>query len=391
VSRRRSLRARLAVLYACLLLASGAVLLVIAGLPLAAFGRAGPARLPGGAGAAAGRPASASDLPQVLGYSGIALAVLALASAAGGWLLADRALRPLRVITATARAISASDLSGRLGLARSYDEFRELGDTLDGLFARLEAAFESQRAFVASASHELRTPLAAERAVLQVALADPGASAESLRAACQQLLELEGQQERLVSALLTLAGSQRGLLARERLDLAEVTARVVAGRREEAARLGVRVEASLAPAIVTADPSLAESLVANLVENAVRHNVPGGLARVATAAPGGLACLSVSNSGPVIPPGEAGRLLEPFRRLGGRRARPGAGRRLGRRRRARRRPHRAGQARGRPARHRDLRALTRAGARGSGPPGSPRPAARPGPEGPARDGPGQAG
>jgi signal transduction histidine kinase len=80
----------------------------------------------------------------------------------------------------------------------------------------------------------------------------------------------------------------------------------------------VRVEARLAPAIVTADPSLTESLVANLVENAVRHNVPGGLAQVATAAPGGLACLSVSNSGPVIPPGEAVLLLEPFRRLGGR-------------------------------------------------------------------------
>jgi signal transduction histidine kinase len=320
VSRRRSLRLRLAVLYACLLLASGVVLLVIAGLPLTTFGDAAPAHP---AAPAAAGPGPATNLPEVLAYAGIALAVLAVAAAAAGWLVADRALRPLRAITATARAASASNLSERLALARSYTEFRELGDTLDGLFARLEAAFESQRHFVANASHELRTPLAAERAVLQVALADPDASAESLRAACLQLLELEEQQERLVSALLTLAGSQRGLQTAQPFDLAGVTARVIAAREEDAARLGVRVEARLAPAVVTGDPSLAESLVANLVDNAVRHNLTGGEARVTTATLSGLPVLRVANSGPVIPPDDAGTLLEPFRQLRGERTRPG--------------------------------------------------------------------
>jgi len=328
VNRTRRLRARLAVLYACLLFGSGLVLLVIADLPVASVGRAVRAPVAGGT-AVAGQSRFVTNLPEVLRYSGIALVVLAVVSVVLGWLVADRALRPLRVITGAARAISASSLHERLSLAGSYDEFRELGDTLNGLFARLEAAFESQRHFVANASHELRTPLAAERAVLQVALADPAASAESLRAACQQVLQLGEQQERLVNALLTLATSQSGLQVREPVDLAEVTARVVADRRADAGRRGVRVDAALAPAAVTGDASLAESLVANLVDNAIRHNVPGGHVQVSTGSHAGLVRLSVANSGPVIPPGEVGRLLEPFRQLGGERTRHDGGHGLG--------------------------------------------------------------
>jgi len=316
-------------LYAFLLLGSGIVLPVIADLPLTTFGRASQAHAPGGRAGPAAQARFVTNLPEVFLYSGIALAVLAVASIALGWLVADRALRPLRGITAAARATSASNLDERLSLAGSYDEFRELGDTLDGLFARLEAAFESQRHFVANASHELRTPLAAERTVLQVALADPDASAESLRAACQQLLQLGQQQERLIDALLTLASSQRGLRSREPFDLAEVTARVMDARRQEAARLGVRVETRLAPAIATGDPSLAESLVANLVDNAIRHNVADGQVQVTTAAPADLPCFSITNTGPVIPPGEVGRLLEPFQQLDGERTRCDGGHGLG--------------------------------------------------------------
>ena len=328
MNRDRHLRGRLAVLYAVLLLGSGFVLLVIADLPLITFGRV-QAHVPGGSGARTVPSRNVTDLPEVLGYSAIALAVLAIASVALGWLVADRALRPLRAVTRAARTISASSLGERLSLTGAYTEFRELGDTLNGLFARLEAAFDSQRHFVANASHELRTPLAAERTVLQVALADPGASAESLRAACLQVLELGAQQERLVDALLTLATSQRGLPHREPFDLAEITARVVAGRQPDAGRLGVRLAASLDPAIVRGDPHLAESLVANLVDNAVRHNVPDGEARVATGTGLGGPYLAVSNGGPVIPPGEVERLLEPFQQLNGERAGRGGGHGLG--------------------------------------------------------------
>jgi signal transduction histidine kinase len=328
VNRKKSLRARLAVLYACLLLGSGLVLLIVADLPLTTFGSTSQAH-PGAHAGPAGQSRFVTNLPEVVSYSGAALAILAVASIALGWLIADRALRPLRAITATARAISASNLHERLNLAGSYDELRELGDTLDGLFGRLEGAFESQRHFVANASHELRTPLTAERTVLQVALADPDASAQSLRAACRNVLELGEQQERLINALLTLASSQRGLRSWEPFDLAEATARAVAGGREEAARAGLRVAARLAPAIVTADPSLAESLVTNLVNNAIRHNVANGQVRVTTAVRAGVPFFSISNSGPVIAPDEVERLLEPFRQLDGERTHHGGGHGLG--------------------------------------------------------------
>jgi len=325
VSGKRRLRARLAVLYACLLLGSGVLVLVAADLPLTTFGRA-QAHTAGGR---SGPVRSFTNLPEVLAYSGIALAVLAVVSLALGWLVADRALRPLRVITSAARALSASSLGERLSVAGAYEEFRELGDTLNGLFARLEAAFDSQRQFVANASHELRTPVAATRTVLQVALADPAASAESLRAACEQVLQLGEQQEHLVSALLTLATGQSGLRQRAPFDLAEVTSRVVAARQPGAERRGVRVAACLGPAVATGDPALAEALVANLVDNAVRHNGPGGHAQVTTGTYSGRPRLSVANSGPVVPPGEVARLLEPFQQLDGERTRHAGGHGLG--------------------------------------------------------------
>ena len=312
-------------LYACLVLGSGFFLLVIADLPATTFGRVQERT----AGGRSGPARSTGNLPDVLAYSAVALAILVVASVAAGWLIADRALRPLGAITAAARAVSASSLDERLSLADGYEEFRELGDTLNGLFARLEAAFESQRHFVANASHELRTPLTAERTVLQVALADPAASAESLRDACRQVLRLGEQQERLVNALLTLATGQSGLRHREPFDLADVTARIIASRKPDADQRGVSVTADLGPSVVTGDPALAESLVANLVDNAIRHNVPDGHVQITTGSPAGRPRLTVSNSGPVIPPGDIGRLLEPFQQAGGERTRHADGHGLG--------------------------------------------------------------
>ena len=326
MSGRRHLRARLTLLYTGLLLASGLVLLVFADLPLTEFGCVGQVHTRGT------HPAPQrcfNDLPEVLHYSAIALAALAVVSLALGWLVASRSLRPLRAITAAARAASASSLDSRLNLTGTYAEFHELGETLNGLFARLEAAFRSQRHFVANASHELRTPLTAERTVLQVALSDPEASAESLRAACKQVLELGEQQERLINALLTLATSQRGLQDPGVLDLAEAADRVVADRLAEAGRRDIRLEALLETAVIAGDEALVESLIANLVDNAIRHNVPGGQVQVTAGTTAGCPRLSVTNSGPVVPPGEVGRLREPFQQLGGERTRHDGGHGLG--------------------------------------------------------------
>jgi signal transduction histidine kinase len=264
-----------------------------------------------------------SSSPPVIHYPGrsllpdltvllISLALAVVVSLGLGWLLAGRLLRPLQAIVATARDISATNLSRRLRTGDRDDEFSRLGHTLNDLFARLEASFESQRHFVANAAHELRTPLAAERTVLQVALRDPDASVASLRVACDEVLRLGQQQEKLIDALLTLAGSERGIARPEPFDLAEVAASVIAD---------VTIDARLDPAPVEGDPRLAESLVANLVGNAVRHNVPDGWASIETATAGGRAVLRVCNSGPVIPPAEVDRLFQPFRRLGDERVR----------------------------------------------------------------------
>ena len=258
------------------------------------------------------------------GGAALILILLVLAAAAG-WLIAGRVVKPLRVITASARAISASNLHERLALKGPGDEFAELGETLDDLFARLEASFESQRRFVANASHELRTPLAAGRTVLQVALADPDADAGTLREACEEVLDLGERQERLIDALLTLASSERGVEQWEPFDLAEIARTVVLHREPEAGDLGIEVSTSFDAAPVKGDRRLAEILVANLVDNALRHNVPGGTVDIGTAIAGDLAVLSVSNTGGTVPPGELGRLFQPFRRAGDDRLQHAAG------------------------------------------------------------------
>lgn len=257
------------------------------------------------------------------------LAILAVLSVAAGWLIAGRFIRPLRSIITTARDISASNLHRRLGVRGQGDEFTELGRTLDDLFGRLEASFEAQRHFIANASHELRTPLTAGRALLQVALADPAPTVETLRATCEELVELGDQQERLISALLALASSQRGIGKLERLDLADIAEDVLLARQEEAGRHGIRLNAALATAPVTGDPSLAESLVANLLDNAIRHNTPGGQAQISTALTAAGAVVSVGNSGTIIPPDAVEELFQPFRQLSTERTRYGEGHGLG--------------------------------------------------------------
>jgi signal transduction histidine kinase len=300
-----SMRTRLALLYGGVFLVLALVMLAIPFISVSETARVGSTAPP------VVRYPDRSLLPD-LTVALISLALAVVASLGLGWLLAGRLLRPLQAMVATARDISATNLSRRLSTGERDDEFSRLGQTLNDLFARLEASFESQRHFVANAAHELRTPLAAERTVLQVALRDPEASVASLRVACDEVLRLGQQQEKLIDALLTLAGSERGIARPEPFDLGEVAASVIAD---------VKIDARLDPAPAEGDPRLAESLVANLVGNAVRHNVPGGWASIETATAGGRAVLRVGNSGQVIPPAEVDRLFQPFQRLGDERVR----------------------------------------------------------------------
>jgi signal transduction histidine kinase len=270
-----------------------------------------------------------SDLHLLLVVSLVALAIMALASMALGWALAGRVLRPLQVITTAARELSASSLHERLALDGPNDELRELGDTFDGLLARLESSFESQRQFVANASHELRTPLTLERAILEVTLADPAASSATLRAACERVLAIGEQQEWTIDALLTLARSERGLERRSTLALDTLVERVLSERREQIARRGLRLETRLEHAPTSGDPRLLERMVANLLDNAIRHNLAGGWITVTATSTDGETVLTIANSGPVIAAEDVERLLQPFHRLGASRVGHGDGHGLG--------------------------------------------------------------
>ncbi len=237
-------------------------------------------------------------------------------SVAAGWLLAGRALRPLREITATARRVSGENLGERIGLIGPADELKELADTFDGMLSRLDAAFASQRHFVASASHELRTPLAIMRTEVDVALADEQASAGELRAMGETVRDTVDGCERLIESLLMLARSEAAIGREEEVDLAQLAADCLTDLRAQAQEAGVEMTAQLQPARTCGEAALLERMIANLLENGIRHNLPGGYLSIATSRENAWVRLAIRNGGVIIDAREAATLTEPFRRLG---------------------------------------------------------------------------
>ena len=245
----------------------------------------------------------------------VALGVMTMIAVCTGWLLADRALRPLRHITATARRVSGENLGERIALEGPADELKELADTFDGMLARLDGAFASQRHFVANASHELRTPLAIIRTEVDVALADPEAGVPELREMGEAVRDTVDRCERLISSLLLLARSEASVGPEEPVDLAALAGDCITDLRARAHEKGVEVKDDLHPAWTQGEPGLLERMIANLLDNGIRHNEQGGYLEVSTRVRDGRVELRVANGGPRIDPGEAARLTEPFQRL----------------------------------------------------------------------------
>jgi signal transduction histidine kinase len=243
-----------------------------------------------------------------------AFAAMAVVCFGLGWLVAARALRPLKTITGTARRLSEETLHERIDLQGPEDELKELADTFDEMLERLDAAFDSQRRFVANASHELRTPLAIIRAELDVTLSNPNPSQEELRAMAEVVRQASDRSERLIDSLLTLARTEGGTMGDNVVDLRMLAGRVLDRFGPQAEQRSIRLGRSLLPAEVRGDEVLLERLIENLVENAIRYDRPGGWVDVATRSRADGATLSVRNGGDGTRVAEVESLFEPFRR-----------------------------------------------------------------------------
>ncbi|MEV7617491.1 ATP-binding protein [Streptomyces sp. NPDC089799] len=274
--------------------------------------------------------AERATLHNLLIVSLAALAVFAVLSVWLAWWMAGRVLRPVGVITETARRLSGENLHERIGLQAPPGELKRLADTFDGMLDRMEHLVSAQRRFAANAAHELRTPLAVQRSAAEIGLAGdpPPEKVARIRA---KLIDTAAASEHLIESLLLLAVSEEGPSATEEVDLAELTDAAAdglaeAGGREADSAPRPTVRRDLAPLPVTGDRQLLGHLVGNLLGNAVRHNRPGGRITLSTSATG---LLTVSNTGAVIAPAEVPALLEPFRRRAERRHLPGEGAGLG--------------------------------------------------------------
>jgi signal transduction histidine kinase len=260
------------------------------------------------------------QLDQLLIQSGVALGLMAVVSIGLGWMMAGRVLRPLRTMTATTRRISEHNLHERLALEGAPDELTELGDTIDGLLARLEDAFDAQRRFVANASHELRTPLTMMRTSLDVASAKPGRVTPELRALDRKLREGLDRADRLLEEFLTLARAEHGALSEpSTVSLGAAVDASLAERADQISANEIEVHSQLDDADVIGSDALLARMVENVIDNAVRHNEAGGWIRTATTARERTARLVVESGGAVLDDAEVQGLAQPFRRLGGER------------------------------------------------------------------------
>ena len=332
---RGGLRLRLTLLATALLALVGGLLIALAYLLVARVVGALPQLPPGTPVVVNGQVTDAAAVTAeviehgratVLVVGAIAFAAEVIVGAVVSWVLIGRALRPLATLTRAARSLSESSLDQRISLRGPRDEVAQLADTFDEMTGRLQAAFDAERRFVANASHELRTPLAVIRTEVDVTLADPDATVTDLRRMGEVARDATARADALVGALLLLARTQaRGLSERRPVDLSELPGRALATVERDRQDKGLSVTVHPESAPVIGDLVLLERLVGNLVENAVRHNLPGGWIRIDTGVRDGHSVLTVGASGAEVDPAAAAQLFEPFRQGRDRTSRTGTG------------------------------------------------------------------
>jgi signal transduction histidine kinase len=236
--------------------------------------------------------------------SAITIGTLTLVSAGLGWLLAGRVLRPVHVVSNTARRLSEQNLHERIPVTGPNDEMRELAETFNGMLGRLQRSFEAQSHFTANAAHELRGPMTTQRTLVEVAAgaSDAGPDLRELATSLGPVLE---RQERLVDGLLALAWSEHGVTTVERVRLDTLVHSALARTDTD-----LTISAAVEESFVDGDPTLLDLMVDNLVRNAVQHNVPDGQIWISVS-PGSM---RIANTGAPITAARLATLAEPFRR-----------------------------------------------------------------------------
>ena len=302
-----SVRLKLALSYAAVVGVAGVLLLAVVWVFLLRY--VPPDATPTRGGYVPGR----DDLIRAFAPPAVwALLFLLAFGLAGGWWLAGRMLAPLTRITDATRRAATGSLSHRIALPGPDDEFRELADAFDSMLARLEAHVAEQRRFAANASHELRTPLSITQTLLEVALADPARDPDDL------LTRLRSVNERaidLTEALLVLSRADSRAFEREAVDLSLLAEEAAETLLPLAEKRGVALETAVAAAPALGSPALLQQLAANLLHNAIVHNLAdGGWVRMTTRAENGAAVLSVENTGETLDPALVETLTEPFQR-----------------------------------------------------------------------------
>ncbi|WP_010525105.1 HAMP domain-containing sensor histidine kinase [Nesterenkonia sp. F] len=310
-----SVRVRLTLSYAGFLVLAGGLLLAVVWVFLLRYVPDRTIRSQGGF-----VPAR-SDLVEAFAPAALAaLTFLLVIGLAGGWILAGRMLRPLDRITEATRAAADGSLAHRIALAGRQDEFRELADAFDTMMARIESHVAEQRRFAANASHELRTPLATTRMLLDVARDDPdrggGELIDRLRAVNDRAVEL-------TEALLLLSRAEQGTFDMRPVELSLIAEEVAEDLLPLAERRGAHLEVVADAAPTAGSETLLTQLAANLVQNAIVHNLPSEGRVVLRTAPeddgaSPSTVLTVENTGELLSPAHVAVLAEPFQRGAGR-------------------------------------------------------------------------
>lgn len=250
--------------------------------------------------------------------AGVVLVLLILAGAAAAWFISGRVLKPLQAINTAAQIASTGSFDHRVGHTGPRDEVKDLSDTFDDMLGRLDSAFQAHRRFAANASHELRTPLAMTQTMLEVALADPHISADELREVTGRVLETNNRNTETVAALLDLAEISQRPLNAEPVSAKALLLEALSVTASESAQRNIDVHSELREVEVLGDGTLLRQAFTNLLTNAVRHNVEGGMISATLHVHLGNACVRIENSGPELSAERIEQLAEPFARGTGR-------------------------------------------------------------------------